>query len=402
MRLSGKKIILGITGGIAAYKTCGLIRLMVKSGADVKAVLTPNASNFITETTLRTLTKNPVYIRQFDEFEWKPEHVSLSDEADLFIIAPASANTIGKIANGISDNLLTSLITVFDKPVIIAPAMNCKMWENKFVQENLSKLINSGFHIVEPEQGELACGYEGAGRLADINKIYEKICEVIEQEKFLKGKRILVTAGGTKEPIDPVRYIGNKSSGKMGLAIADAAYSFGAEVCLVSTFKTQKPYKTIETPTAEQMQRVIPEKFHGSDALIMAAAVSDYRAREVARHKIKKDSGEMSIELIKNPDILDEIAGIKSSSQLVIGFCAETENLEQNALGKLEKKNLDFIVANDVSREDAGFESDYNAVTIIDRETRQLQTTPRLPKTEIAKIILKRVFSNYDVPAKNL
>lgn len=393
MRLSGKKILLGITGGIAAYKSCDLIRQIVKAGGDVEAVLTPNATNFVTETTLRTLTRNPVYISQFGDFEWKPGHISLSDRADMFVIVPASANTIGKIANGICDNLLTSLIAAFDNPVLLAPAMNCKMWNNAILQENVIKLVNSGMHMVYPEEGELACGYEGTGRLADINIIFDKICEIIEQETFLKGKKILVTAGGTKEPIDPVRYISNRSSGKMGLAIADAAYSYGADVCLVSTFSTQKPYETIETPTAQEMLNIVTEKFPESDALIMAAAVSDYRVKEIAENKIKKDNDEFRIDLVKNPDIIAEVSKLKRDSQVVVGFCAETENLEQNALRKLRNKNLDFIIANDVSQENIGFDSDYNAVTILNRENNRTERLSRLPKTEIARLIVKKLFS---------
>ncbi len=394
MKLAGKKILLGITGGIAAYKTCGLIRQIVKSGGDVKAVLTPNAANFVTETTLRTLTRNPVFISQFEHFEWRPEHISLADEADLFVVAPASANTIGKIANGICDNLLTSLIAAFNKPVILAPAMNYKMWNNRFVRENIAKLAEAGFYIVYPEAGELACGYEGTGRLADIDKIFDKTCQILEKGNFLKGKRILITAGGTREPIDPVRYIGNRSSGKMGTAIADSSYNFGAEVCLISTFKVQKPYETIETPTAKEMLDAVTDKFLCSDVLIMAAAVSDYRAKEIAENKIKKDNDEICVELIKNPDILGEISKLKKPFQITVGFCAETENLEQNAIRKLERKNLDFIIANDVSQSNIGFESDYNAVTVIDSKNKHAETISRMTKLEIAGLILRKIFSN--------
>ncbi len=356
--------------------------------------LTPNALNFVTETTLKTLTKNPVYVEQFNETEWKPEHINLSDEADLFIIAPASANTISKIANGICDNLLTSLITAFDKPILIAPAMNSKMWKNKFVQENISRLANSGVTIINPDKGELACGYEGAGRLANIDKIFKITCELFQEQSFLKNKKILITAGGTKEPIDPVRYIGNRSSGKMGTAIADEAYKFGAEVCLISTFETQKPYETVKINTAIELLDVLQDKFPSYDALIMIAAVADYRVAEIAKNKIKKqDNGnEISIKLVENPDILKEISKIKKSSQIIVGFCAETENLQENALRKLESKNLDFIVANDVSQKETGFESDYNAVTIIDKENKNINTTSRMLKTDIAQLILKNVF----------
>jgi len=393
MTLNNKKILVGITGSIAAYKTCELIRLLIKAGANVKAVLTPNATNFVTETTLSTLTRNPVYIDQFSKFEWKPEHISLSDEADLFVIVPASANTIGKIAGGICDNLLTSLISAFDKPIILAPAMNCKMWKNSFVQENISKLEQKGFHIVYPEQGELACGYEGAGRLAGIEKILNEIIELFEKEQILKGKKILITAGGTKEQIDPVRYIGNRSSGKMGVALADAAYEFGAEVTLISTFKPEKPYRIISVQSAQQMLDEVIRETPSSDMLVMTAAVADFRAKEPAENKLKKnENAEMTLELVKNPDILMEVSKIKQPSQIIVGFCAETENLVENALSKLERKNLDFIVANDVSRPDIGFESDYNAVTIIDKEKKNIKTIDKMQKKQLAKIILKNLF----------
>ena len=393
MSIAGKKILVGITGGIAAYKICDLIRLFVKAGADVKAVLTPNALNFVTKTTMQTLTKNSVFVEQFEEFDWKPSHISLSDDADMFVIAPASANTIGKIANGICDNLLTSLVTAFNKPIILAPAMNSKMWNNRFVQENISRLTGSGIHVVYPEDGELACGYDGTGRLAEIDEIFKKVCGVFGEQDFLRGKRILVTAGGTKEPVDPVRYIGNRSSGKMGVAVADAAYKFGAEVCLISTFPVQKPYETVETATAQEMLAVLREKFPSTDALVMAAAVSDYRVKEVSKNKIKKGGNEeITLELVKNPDILRELAGMKSPSQLLIGFCAETENLQENARAKLRAKNLDFIVANDVSQAGIGFESDYNAVTIIDGEGNSPLNTRKMLKTDIAEIILKKLF----------
>ncbi len=383
MELRNKKILLGITGGIAAYKTCGLIRLLIKAGADVKVVLTPNAGNFVTETTLRTLTKNPVYTDRFSEFEWKPEHISLADEADLFVIAPASANTIGKIANGICDNLLTSLVAAFDKPVAVAPAMNCKMWGNKFVQKNISTLEETGFYIINPEQGSLACGYEGDGRLAGIDKIFKKTCELLQEEQFLKGKKILITAGGTKEPIDPVRYIGNRSSGKMGTALANAAANYGAEVCL------------IRSETARDMLEDVMREFPSCDMLIMAAAVADYRVKESSGTKIKKqDKEEITLELVKNPDILLEAVKIKSPGQIIVGFCAETESIVENALEKLRRKNLDFIVANDVSDPETGFGSDYNAVTIIDRENKNIKTVDKMHKNDIAKIILKYLLKN--------
>ena len=418
MTLSGKKILIGITGGIAAYKTCELIRKLIKLNADVKAVITPAARKFVTETTLRTLTRNPVYCEQFDVPEWKPEHISLADSADLFIIVPASANTIGKIANGICDNLLTSLVMAFNKPVILAPAMNCNMWKNSFIQENIIKLEKAGFHIIPPESGELACGYEGTGRLADIDIILEKVLEIFSEDKFLNGKKIIITAGGTKEPIDPVRYLGNRSSGKMGIALADAAYSFGADVTLVSTVKVDKPYKVINLSTAIEMLEVVKNEFSDADALIMAAAVADFRVNKASDHKIKKadcsqrlkvGGGEPSIEmpfnasnqegkeenltleLVKNPDILKEISVIKRDNQVLVGFCAESRDLIENAKKKIESKNLDFIIANDISNKEIGFNSDYNAVTIINKSMNEVKID-KTPKKELAKIILKEIF----------
>ena len=392
MTLSGKKILLGITGGIAAYKTCELIRKLIKLNADVKAVITPAAREFVTETTLKTLTRNPVYCEQFDVGEWKPEHISLADSADLFLIVPASANTVGKIANGICDNLLTSLIAAFNKPVIVAPAMNCNMWENLFVQENVLKLEKVGYYVITPETGELACGYEGVGRLAEVDNILEKVLEIFSTESFLKGKKIIITAGGTKEPIDPVRYIGNKSSGKMGMALADAAYSFGADVTLISTVKTTKPYEIISISTAIEMLEAVKDEFICADALIMAAAVADFRVNNAFNHKIKKGESEsITIELVKNPDILAEISKIKKANQLLVGFCAESQDLIENAKKKITNKNLDFIVANDISNKEIGFDSDYNAVTVINKSMNEIKID-KTTKKELAKIILREIF----------
>lgn len=393
MPLTGKKILVGITGGIAAYKVCELVRQLIKMNAEIKAVLTPSAKEFVTETTLRTLTRNPVYCEQFHVENWQPEHVSLADNADLFIIAPVSANTIGKIANGICDNLLTSLVMAYKKPVILAPAMNCNMWENPFMQENLSKLEAANFCIIPPESGDLACGYQGVGRMAEVEKIVEKVLEIVNQNRFLKGKKIVITAGGTKEAIDPVRYIGNHSSGKMGIALADAAYRFGAKISLVSSVQVNRPYKVLLAESALEMLNTVKNEFADADSLIMAAAVADYRPKVEAQHKIKKGDNEtLTIELIKNPDILKEISAIKKNSQTVIGFCAESQDLIQNAKGKIESKNLDFIVANDISNKEIGFNSDYNAVSIIDKSGKIMSIEKR-PKNEVAEIILRKVFN---------
>ncbi|MDD3012893.1 MAG: bifunctional phosphopantothenoylcysteine decarboxylase/phosphopantothenate--cysteine ligase CoaBC [Candidatus Gastranaerophilales bacterium] len=391
MVLSGKKILVGITGGIAAYKTCELIRLLIKAGAEVKAVMTPSAKEFVTETTIRTLTRNQVYIEQFPVRNWQPEHISLADSSDLFIIAPASANTIGKIANGICDNLLTSLVTAFKKPVILAPAMNCNMWESHFVQKNVAALKKAGFCIVPPESGELACGYEGTGRMASVDKIFNFVEEALHLEPNLKGKKIIITAGGTKEPIDPVRFIGNRSSGKMGIALADAAFESGAEVSLITTVDINKAYKVTKVDTALEMLEATKKGFVESDILIMVAAVADYRPKTVAEQKIKKENSDsLTLELVKNPDILMEISKIKKPEQTVVGFCAESENLFDNALKKLKEKNLDYIVANDISDPEIGFNSDYNAVTLIDKNKEAVDFVP-MPKKNIAKLILKGI-----------
>jgi phosphopantothenoylcysteine decarboxylase / phosphopantothenate---cysteine ligase len=289
--LSGKNVLIGITGGIAAYKICDLIRMFKRNNANVKVVATENALNFVTKLTLQTLSQNKVFVNQFDIEEYKPEHISLADEADIFVIAPASANTISKIATGLCDNLLTSIACAFKTPLLIAPAMNCNMWENQIIQENLAKLEQVGYYICPPEEGFLACGYSGNGRLCDINKIYDKSVEILNSKKkrqnSLINKKIVITAGGTKEKIDSVRFISNFSSGKMGFALADEAYNQGADVTLISTVEVKKPYKVKMVQSATDMQNSIKET--DFDCLIMAAAVADYRAKEIADCKIKKN-----------------------------------------------------------------------------------------------------------------
>lgn len=387
--LSGKKVLIGITGGIAAYKICELIRLFKRNNAGVKVVATENALNFVTKLTLQTLSQNQVYINQFDIEEYKPEHISLADDSDIFIIAPASANTVSKLANGICDNLLTSVACAFKKPVVIAPAMNCNMWENPVVQKNLSKLEEIGYHIYPPEEGYLACGYNGNGRLCSIEKIYDKTVEILESKKKLLSKKIVITAGGTKEKIDTVRFISNFSSGKMGIALADEAYNQGAEVTLISTVDVKKPYNVEFVQSALEMKTSVEKNFVDSDCLIMAAAVADYRAKNIADIKLKKTfDDEISINLIKNPDILKEISSAKKDNQIIVGFCAESENLLENAKEKIQKKGCDYLIANDISRSDIGFSSDYNEVYIIDKEA-NVKKIERASKQEIAKKILE-------------
>ena len=386
--IQNKNILIGITGGIAAYKICALIRDFKKSGAEVKVVCTPNALNFVTKLTLQNLTQNNVFIEEFDIKDWKPEHISLSDWADIMLIAPASANTIGKIAQGIADNLLTSVACAFSKKMIIAPAMNCKMWQNEGVKENIKKLETRGAEILEPETGFLACGYTGKGRLCSLEKIYNAVDEALNYSDKLKGQKVVVTAGGTIEDIDPVRYISNYSSGKMGLSIAKAAYDMGAQVVLITTKDFECPFKTVKVKSAIEMQNAIYEEFGNTNYLIMSAAVADYRVKNYSDQKLKKGNEEtITLELVKNPDILAELCKNKTS-QVVVGFCAESENLTENAKSKIEKKGCDYLVANDISRQDIGFNSNDNEVIILDKEG-NINKFEKASKKVIARKILE-------------
>ena len=391
--LSGKNILIGITGGIAAYKICELIRMFKRANANVRVICTPNALNFVTKLTLQNLSQNDVGIEEFELKEFKPEHISYADEADIMVIAPATANTISKLANGICDNLLTSIACAFRKQIIIAPAMNCGMWENKFIQENIQKLQNAGRIILEPESGYLACGYEGKGRLCKLETIFDKTVEVLKTEKNLSGKKIVITCGGTIEEIDSVRYISNYSSGKMGITLADAAYAQGADVMLISTVNVVKPYRVEKVKSANEMQIAAEREQNSADCIIMAAAVADYRAKNIANHKLKKTKeDEITIELVKNPDILKGLCEKRTSnSQIIVGFCAESEDLIKNAKEKILNKGCDYLIANDISRKDIGFSSDFNEVTILDRNG-GIKQLPRAAKTEIAKEILKEIY----------
>lgn len=389
--LNGKTVLIGITGGIAAYKTCELIRMFKRANANVRVICTPNALNFVTKLTLQNLSQNEVGIQEFEVEDFKPEHISYANEADIMVIAPATANTISKIANGICDNLLTSVVSAFKKTVIIAPAMNCNMWDNPIIQENLSKLNNLGYEIIEPENGFLACGYEGQGRLASLDKIFDKTVEILNSKKKLLNKKIIITAGGTIEDIDPVRYISNYSSGKMGLAIADCAYNMGADVILITTKEVNRPYKIVKVKSAKEMQSAINNDFQSANCVIMAAAVADYRVKNPASQKMKKtDSDEITIELVKNPDILKELCQQKKD-QIVVGFCAESENLLENAKEKITKKGCDYLIANDISRKDIGFSSDFNEVIILDKNGNQ-KRIEKSTKNAIAKKILEEIY----------
>lgn len=389
--LSGKTVLVGITGAIAAYKVCELIRLFKKNNANVKVVVTPNALNFVTKTTLESLSQNPVDIEQFDIKEYKPEHIALTDESDIFVIAPASANTIAKMTFGICDNLLTSTFCAFKKQVVVAPCMNTNMWENPAVCSNIKTLKERGIKIVEPETGFLACGTNGKGRLADINAIYETVKNCLIPEQILKGKKVVITAGGTKENIDAVRYIGNYSSGKMGIALADNAHKLGADVVLISTVEANKKYKVINVQTAQEMYDAVSKEFENAYTLIMAAAVSDYRVKNQSEQKIKKNGDSLIIELVENPDILKEMSKIKRENQIVVGFCAESQNLLEFAKQKIAKKNCDYICANDISKKDIGFSSNDNELYIINKNL-EVYHIEKTDKQTAALKILEKIY----------
>ena len=390
--LSGKNILVAITGGIAAYKICELIRMYKRANANVRVIVTPNALNFVTKLTLQNLSQNEVGVEEFTLDEYRPEHISYADEADIMVVAPATANSISKFANGICDNLLTTIFCAFKKHVIIAPAMNCNMWANPIIQQNISKLSGLGYEILAPESGYLACGDVGVGRLCSLDKIFEATAKNLCMEKILSGKKIVITAGGTIEDIDPVRYISNYSSGKMGIALADVGYELGAEVTLVSTVATkQKPYKVISVKSALEMQKTVENEFLTSDCTIMAAAVADYRVKNKSEHKMKKtDENEISITLIKNPDILKSLCE-KKKNQIVVGFCAESENLFENAKQKIKNKGCDYLIANDISRSDIGFSSDYNEVTILKKDG-TIKKLERAEKSVIARMIFEEIY----------
>ncbi|MBM2838376.1 MAG: coaBC [Deltaproteobacteria bacterium] len=392
MSIRDKNIVLGITGGIAAYKACELVRLLMKAGASVRVIMSRGAAEFVTPLTLQTLSRNPVHTDLFSlTQEAEVGHISLADRADLFVIAPSTANLIGKIANGIADDLLTTTIMATNVPVLLAPAMNCNMYENPIVQENMNKLKGYGYNFIDSETGELACGYEGKGRMAEPGDIMEEI-ERILSPKDLKGERIVVTAGPTCEAIDPVRFIGNRSSGKMGYALAKMAVRRGAEVTLISGPSSLVPprgARFISVESAEEMRKAVTVKLKDATIVIMAAAVADYGPKKAASEKMKKGAGSISLALEKTEDILSEI-GRKKGKRFIIGFAAETGNLLANARKKLKEKNLDLIVANNVKEPGAGFAVDTNIVTIIDNKG-NLEALPKMSKDEVAWKVLDRV-----------
>ncbi len=409
--LNGKKIVLGVTGGIAAYKCVDLASRLRKKGAEVHVILTRGAQNFVTETAMREISGNPVITSMWGEIHnYDVEHIALATLADVVLIAPATANVIAKAAAGIADDMLTTTVLATRAPIFFAPAMNSNMYENPVTQQNITTLQQRGWQLIPPASGHLACGTSGIGRMPEPAELVEVLENYFAGEggsvksadgntmgnimgSTMQGLKLLVTAAGTREPIDPVRYIGNRSSGKMGYAIAEAAARLGAEVTLISGPSALQPPAGVEffgVESAREMRQLVQERFPACDIVIKAAAVADYRVKNVSDQKIKKNDAELTLVLEKNPDILKELGEMKQPHQTLVGFAAETQNLLQYAKGKLEKKNLDMIVANDVSKPQAGFNVNTNIIKLLKHDG-SIEELPLMSKKELAYIILERV-----------
>jgi phosphopantothenoylcysteine decarboxylase/phosphopantothenate--cysteine ligase len=395
--LQSKRILLGVSGGIAAYKAAALSSRLIQDGALLDVIMTGAARQFITPLTFQALTHRPVYT---DMFAIPPgeniPHIELAKRADLLIIAPATANTLAKLAVGLADNLLTAIALATDAPLLLAPAMESGMWNHQATQANIATLVERGATIVGPATGRLASGRSGPGRMVEPDEIVEMAQVVLARGGILAGRRVLVTAGGTREPVDPVRLLTNRSSGKMGYALALSARNRGAQVTLITTLTPwpEPPgVEVLRVETALQMRQAVLDALAGADALVMAAAVADYRPQKAARQKIKKVGESLTLQLVRNPDILAEVAGARESTgwpRVVVGFAAETANLLENARAKLEEKRLDLIVANDVSAADSGFAVDTNRVTLLGADG-GVEALPLLSKAEVADRVMDKV-----------
>ena len=404
--LKGKTVVVGVCGGIAAYKAVEVVSRLKKLGAEVNVIMTKNATQFVTPLTFQTISHNPVITDMFAEPKiWDVQHISLAEKADLMLIAPATANIIGKTANGIADDMLSTTIMATKAPVLFVPAMNTNMYDNPVVQQNISRLKSLGYIFMEPDTGLLACGVSGRGRMPDPQAVTDYAVSILcpaagaggdAAQADMQGINVLITAGPTIEPIDPVRYISNHSSGKMGYAIAEAAVQRGASVKLISGpvhLKEPSGVEMVHIKTAQDMYEAVMDNYKDYDVIIMMAAVADYRCAEMADNKIKKSNDEMVIKLIKNPDIAKELGKIKGK-RILVGACAETENLVDNALSKIKSKNFDIIMANDVTMEGAGFEVDTNIVKIIDKNG-NIKDYPIMSKKEVASKLLDAVMNIY-------
>ena len=390
--LSGKCVVVGVTGGIAAYKTCEVVSRLKKLHADVRVIMTKNATEFVSPLTFQSLSHNPVSVDTFANIQtWEIEHIALAQRADVFVIAPATANIIGKLACGIADDMLSTTVMATHAPVLIAPAMNTAMLENAATQQNMRTLSERGMRFIAPGTGMLACGTSGAGRMSEPSQIVDEIVRTLRPREDFAGLSVVVTAGPTAEPLDPVRYITNRSSGKMGYAIAEAAHARGAHVTLISGPTAIQPPKGVDVVRIGTTQELYDAVLGHADAdvVIQAAAPADYRARENSPTKIKRTGDSLMIELVPNPDIAAALGARKHPGQTLVGFAAETNNVIENAQGKLKRKSLDLIVANDVTRAGAGFDVDTNIVTLIDGEG--MKELPMMTKREVADGILDRV-----------
>lgn len=392
--LKDKTVVIGVCGGIAVYKACDLVSKLKKTGVNVHVIMTKSATEFVAPLTFQTLSQNYVVEDMFESPKtWDVEHISLAKKADVFVLAPATANVIGKVANGIADDMLTTTIMATKGKVLIAPAMNTNMYENPVVQRNIQTLKDLDYKFVEPESGRLACGDIGSGKLASVDTIFNSIIELLEIKKDLEGTSMIITAGPTVESIDPVRYITNRSTGKMGYSIAKKAIERGADVTLVSgptnIVPPQNLKKFIQIESAEDMYNAVLENMDENQVIIKSAAVADYRPKEYSDNKIKKSDDDLSIRLDRTKDIALELGKIKNN-KILVGFAAETNDLLENAKNKIQKKNLDFIVANDLTQDGAGFGVDTNIVKIIDREG-VVQEHPKMKKEEVADVILDKI-----------
>ncbi|MBO8176475.1 MAG: bifunctional phosphopantothenoylcysteine decarboxylase/phosphopantothenate--cysteine ligase CoaBC [Bacillus sp. (in: Bacteria)] len=406
MTLQGKRILLCVTGGIAVYKACALTSKLTQQGADVKVMMSQSAKQFVTPLTFQALSRNEVYDDTFDEKNPKViAHIDLADWADLVLVAPATANMIGKLANGIADDMISTTLLATTAPVWIAPAMNVHMYDHPAVKKNIATLASYGYRFVEPSEGYLACGYVGKGRLEEPEKIVALMEEFFAKKESqpLKGKKVLITAGPTRERLDPVRFFTNRSTGKMGYALAEVASSFGADVTLVSGPTSLVPPANVEfvsVESAEEMYQAVIERLSDSDIVIKSAAVADYRPKQTYQQKMKKQDGDLMIELERTKDILKEI-GKRKTTQYVVGFAAETNDVEHYARQKLEKKNADMIVANNVITAGAGFGTDTNIVTFVKKDG-STKTLPLMSKHEVAEKLFEEIISDMkeDEPCK--
>ena len=395
MLLKNKTIVLGVTGGIAAYKALELTSKLIKSGADVKVIMSKAATEFVAPLSFQSLSKNPVATDTFTEPKtWEIRHISLAKAADVFAVVPCTANVIGKIASGIADDMLTTTVMATKAPVIIAPAMNTNMFENQIVQDNIKKLASYGYNFIMPSEGRLACGDVGRGKLTDINLIFDEIVRLaLLKDADMSGKKIVISAGATIEKIDPVRFLTNHSTGKMGFALAKAAHLRGAEVTLVAGHNqctAINGINRINTESAEDMRSAVLSYAKDADIIIMSAAVADFKPKYFSDEKIKKSgSDSMTLELVRNPDILKELGYKYGDTKTIIGFAMETQNLLENAQKKCRDKKVDFIVANNLRTEGAGFGTDTNVATILDKNGSILEL-PKMTKYELANIILSK------------